>query len=52
MKLHQRETYNDIIWWLLEDHMEINEKTKKELKERRENPEFVSHEEVERMFGL
>ncbi len=55
MKLHQRETYNDIIWLLLEDHMELNEKTKKEIEEARKRiskGEFYTQKEVEKMFGV
>ena len=32
-KLSERETYENIIWSLLEDNMELNEQTKKELEE-------------------
>lgn len=35
-KFLDRETYESIIWDLLEDTMELNEKTMKELKEARE----------------
>ena len=35
-KFSDRETYESIIWDLLEDTMELNEKTMKELKEARE----------------
>jgi len=55
MKLHQRETYNDIIWLLLEDHLELNEKTKKEIleaKKRISKGEFYTQSQVEKMFGL
>ncbi|MCX6747186.1 MAG: hypothetical protein NTU63_03580 [Candidatus Pacearchaeota archaeon] len=55
LKLHERETYNDIIEVLLEDHLDLNEETKKEIKEARksiEKGEFYTEEEVERMFGL
>ena len=34
-KLSDRETYENIIWDLLEDTMELNEQTKKELEESR-----------------
>lgn len=34
-KFTDRETYENIIWDLLEDTMELNEKTKKELEESR-----------------
>ena len=35
-KLSNRETYENIIWDLLEDTIELNEVTKKELEESRE----------------
>jgi hypothetical protein len=35
-KFSERETYENIIWNLLEDSMELNEQTKKELEESRE----------------
>jgi hypothetical protein len=34
-KLHERETYENIIWNLLEDNIELNEQTKKELEDSR-----------------
>jgi len=34
-KLSERETYENIIWDLLEDNMELNEQTKKELEQSR-----------------
>lgn len=52
MKIFERETYNDVIEVLIEDNMELSEKTKKELEERRKNPKFITHEEVGRMLGL
>ncbi|MEK6926091.1 MAG: hypothetical protein AABW50_02325 [Nanoarchaeota archaeon] len=55
LKLIERETYNDVIEVLLEDHMELNEKTKKEIEEARKQikeGKFVSHEEVKKRFGL
>ncbi|PIN90631.1 hypothetical protein COU57_02915 [Candidatus Pacearchaeota archaeon CG10_big_fil_rev_8_21_14_0_10_32_14] len=55
MKLMDRETYNDIIERILEDDLELNEKTKKEIIEARKRVrggKFVSHEEVKRRFGL
>lgn len=54
-KMHERETYNDIIEVMIEDHLELNEKTKKEIEESRKRiakGEFYSQEDVERMFGL
>ena len=34
-KFSERETYENIIWNLLEDNMELNEQTKKELEQSR-----------------
>ena len=34
-KLSERETYENIIWNLLEDSLELNEQTRKELEESR-----------------
>jgi len=51
MKLFDRETYNDVIEVLIEDNLELNEKTKKELKNR-EKEETLSHEEVRKILGL
>ncbi len=54
-KMHERETYNDIIEIMIEDHLELNEKTKKEIEEARKGirkGEFYSQEEVERILGI
>lgn len=50
MKVFERETYNNVIEVLIEDNLELNEKTKKDLKEREKNPKFISHEEVGKRF--
>jgi predicted transcriptional regulator len=55
MKMHQRETYNDIIGLMIEDNLELNDKTKKEIEEARKRimkGEFYTQEQVEKMFGL
>lgn len=52
MKLFTRETYNEILERIMEDEMEINEKTKKELEERRKSKDFISHEEVKKRLGI
>jgi len=52
MRVYHRETYNEVIENLIEDHLEINEKTKKELFERKNSKDFVPLEEVEKEFGL
>lgn len=51
MKLFMRETYNDTIERMIEDEMEINAQTKKELAERGKE-KGISHEKVKKMFGL
>ena len=40
MRIFERETYNEIIENMLEDQMEINDKTKKELSERKNSKNF------------
>lgn len=52
MRVYERETYNEIIANMIEDQMEINEKTKKELEERKNSNDFISQEDVEREFGI
>ena len=52
MKIMERETYNEIIERMIEDDAEINERTKKELEERRKSKDFVSHADVKKRFGL
>tara|TARA_Y100000310_G_scaffold318651_1_gene372994 strand:- start:124 stop:333 length:210 start_codon:yes stop_codon:yes gene_type:complete len=52
MRLFKKETYNEVIESMLEDNMEINKQTKKELAERRNSTDFISQEEVEKEFGL
>jgi len=51
MKLFERESYNDVIGALIEDHLEVNERTKKELRIARKEKSF-SHKEVERRLKL
>ncbi|MEK6937043.1 MAG: hypothetical protein AABW58_03145 [Nanoarchaeota archaeon] len=55
MKLYERETYNDVIERMIEDEMELNEETKKEIEEARKRIKegnFHTQEEVEKKFGL
>ncbi len=54
-KMHERETYNDIIEIMIEDHLELNEETKKDIEEARnriKKGEFYTQEEVERILGI
>ena len=51
MKMIERETYNDVIERMIEDDLELNEKTKSEIEEARKG-KSISHEEVKKRFGL
>lgn len=51
MKMLERETYNEVIERMIEDDMELNEKTKKEIEEARKG-KSIPHEEVKRRLGL
>jgi predicted transcriptional regulator len=51
MKMIERETYNDIIERMIEDDLELNEKTKIEIEEARKG-KSISHAEVKKRFGL
>ncbi len=51
MKIFERETYNEIIENMIEDNLELNEKTKREIKEAK-NQKTFSHEEVGKILGL
>jgi len=55
MKMMERETYNEIIERMIEDEKEVNEKTRKEIEERRregKSGKIISHEEVKKRFSL
>jgi len=52
MKLFHRDTYNEIIERMLEDNLELNEKTKKEIEERIRHGKTISHEEAKKRLGL
>lgn len=52
MKIFERETYNEVIENMIEDNLELNEKTKKELELARKSEKSISHEEVKKRFGL
>jgi predicted CopG family antitoxin len=51
MKIFHRETYNEVITDMMEDNLEMNEKTKKELAEA-EKEKSISHEEAKRILGI
>ena len=52
MKIFERETYNEVIENMIEDNLELNEKTKKELEIARKSEKSISHEEVKKRLGL
>jgi len=55
MKIFERETYNEVIEEMIEDNLELNDKTKKEIEEAKKRMDagnFVTHEEVKKRFGL
>jgi predicted transcriptional regulator len=51
MKMIKRETYNDVIERMIEDDLELNERTKIEIEEARKG-KSISHAEVKKRFGL
>ena len=54
-KLSDRETYEEIIWDILEDTMELGEQTKKEIEEARneiKKGKFKTLEQVKKELGL
>ncbi len=55
MKMHVKESYEDIIWDLIEDRMEFSEETKKNIaqsgKEYKEG-KFKTLEQVKKELGL
>ena len=55
MKLHPRETYEEVIKRMIEDLSELDERTRKEIEKARkeiESGNFVAHEQLKRDLGL
>ncbi len=55
MKMIERETYNEVIERMIEDDLELNEKTKIEIEEARKRikaGKFITQEEAKKKFGL
>jgi len=50
MKFSERESYENIIWDLIEDRLELSEETKKEIAEARAG-KSISHEEAKKRLG-
>ena len=51
MRLIERESYNDLLEFMIEDNLELNEKTKLEIEERRKD-KTISHNDAMRRLGL
>ena len=54
-KLYNKESYEEVIWDLIEDTMELNEETKKQIEKAREEykkGKFYTHEQVKKKLGL
>ena len=55
MKMMERETYNEVIERMIEDDLELNEKTKIEIEEARKRikaGKFITQEEAKKRLGL
>ena len=55
LKIHPRETFNDVLERVLEDMHELNEKTKKEISQaikEIESGHYKTHEEVKKELGF
>lgn len=54
-KLYNKETYEEVIWGLIEDTMELSEETKRNIEISRKEiarGEFYTHEQVKKKLGL
>ena len=54
-KIHDNETYEDIIWDLIEDTLELSKETLIAIEEAKEdylNNKTISHEELKKELGL
>ncbi|MBU0959664.1 MAG: hypothetical protein KKB31_06985 [Nanoarchaeota archaeon] len=55
MKIHAKESYEDLIWDLIEDRMEFSDETKKNIAESEKDIKegrTVSFEEVKKRLGM
>jgi predicted transcriptional regulator len=54
-KISPKDSYEEVIWDLLEDTMELNEQTKKEIEAARKEfrqGKFVTHAQLKKELGL
>ncbi len=52
---YDKESYEEVIWNLVEDTIEVNEETKKEIEQARADykaGKFYTHEQVKKKLGL
>ena len=55
MKLFERDTYNEILERMIEDDLELNETTKREIQEAKKrlaSGKFVTQDQIEKKLGL
>lgn len=55
MRVMNRETYSDVLEFMIEDNLELNEKTKLEIEEARiriSKGKKISHEEAKKRLGI
>lgn len=54
-KQYDKESYEEVIWNLVEDTLEINEETKKEIEQARADikaGKFYTHQQIKKKLGL
>ena len=54
-KMFEKESYEEVIWDLLEDTLELSEETKRQIEEARKGiaeGKFYTHEQVKKELGL
>lgn len=54
-KMYDKESYEEIIWGLMEDSMELSEETKKSIEEAKKEikqGKFYTHEQVKKELGI
>jgi predicted transcriptional regulator len=55
MKMSEKESYEDIIWDMVEDHMELSDETKRHILQSEDDIKHgrtVSHETIKKRLGL
>ncbi|MCX6773691.1 MAG: hypothetical protein NTY68_01685 [Candidatus Micrarchaeota archaeon] len=54
-KQYDKESYEEVIWNLVEDSLELNEETKKDIEQARKDikaGKFYTHEQVKKRLGF